>query len=90
MKAPARATERLVELARQDPQFLGCALSRYQQAQDLNAAQLAAWLGCGPGGLTRLSLCRAPDQRSAGFAADVLRIARFAACNPDRLMRVLR
>jgi len=37
-----------------------------------------------------LALCRLPDDKSDGFQQDVRKIAAFAACNPDRLVQVLR
>ena len=85
-----RALDRLVTLARRDPLFVGFALAEYQVAHDLDTAGLAAWLGCGQDALSRLSLCRMPDDRSDRFPDDVSKIARFAPCAPDRLMNLLR
>jgi hypothetical protein len=86
--APAR--DRLVAMARRDPQFVGFALARYQQAHHLDAARLAAWLGCSQGALSRLSLCRLPGDRIEQSSDDVVKIARFAPCNPDSLAHLLR
>jgi hypothetical protein len=86
--APAR--DHLVALARRDPQFIGSALAKYQQEHDLDAARLAAWLGCGQDALLRLSLCRLPGDRIERSPDELLKIARFAPCNPDSLAHLLR
>jgi len=84
------ALRRLVERARQDAFFIGRALSIYQKLHDLDDQQLAQWLECSTDNLNRLALCRLPDDKSDGFQQDVRKIAAFAACNPDRLVQVIR
>jgi hypothetical protein len=90
MSEASPALDRLVALACRDPLFLGCAMADYQLTHDLDASGLAAWLGCSLGALSRLSLCRMPDDHSGRFTDDILKIARFASCNPDRLLQLLR
>jgi hypothetical protein len=90
MSRAAQALDLLVAMARRDPLFLGCGLAQYQLTHNLDAASLAAWLGCGRSALSRLSLCRMPDDRSGRFPDDIIKIARFASCDPDRLMHLLR
>jgi hypothetical protein len=84
------ALRRLVERTRQDAFFVGRALSVYQRLHDLDDPQLAQWLGCSEPDLNRLALCRLPDDKKVGFQQDVRKIAAFAACDPDRLVQLLR
>ena len=86
----AEALRRLVERARQDAFFIGRALAVYQQLHGLDDQQLAQWLECSEADLNRLALCRLPDDKSDGVQRGVRKIAAFAACNPDRLVQVLR
>ena len=86
----AEALRRLVERIRRDAFFIGRALAVYQQLHGLDDQQLAQWLECSTDNLIRLALCRLPDDKSDGFQQDVRKIAAFAACNPDRLVQVLR
>ncbi|MFQ5741083.1 MAG: hypothetical protein ACE5JX_18940 [Acidobacteriota bacterium] len=81
---------RLLERVRRDDFFLGHALSVYQEANNLNDTDLAGWLECSEDLLRRLALCRKPEDQSPRFQEDVRRIADFAQCNPDRLVRLLR
>lgn len=84
------ALRRLVERARQDAFFVGRALAIYQKLHDLDDQQLARWLECSKDNFTRLALCRLPDDKKGGFQQDVRKIATFAACNPDKLVQLLR
>jgi hypothetical protein len=86
----AEALSRLVERARHDVFFVGRALSIYQKLHDLDDQQMAQWLECSKDDLARLALCRLPDDKRDGFQRDVRKIAAFTACNPDRLVQVLR
>jgi hypothetical protein len=85
--AAAAARARLEALARRNPQFLAWALAEYQRAHNLDAQQLADWLGGGPTALSDLSLCSTP--RPVRFERDVQRIAHYAGCDPDRLKQLL-
>jgi hypothetical protein len=80
----------MAERAREDGFFLGRTLSEYQEANSLDDGGLAAVLRCSPEGLSRLLLCRCPDDRAPAFAQQVQAIATFAACNADVLMQLLR
>jgi hypothetical protein len=86
----AEALSRLVERTRQDPFFVGRALAVYQRLHGMDDQQMAQWLECSEDDLARLALCRLPDDKKDGFQRDVRKIAAFAVCNPDRLVRVLR
>ena len=86
----AEALSRLVERARQDAFFVGRALAIYQKLHGLDDQHMAQWLECSEDDLARLALCRLPDDKKDGFQQDVRKIAAFAACNPDRLVQVLR
>lgn len=80
----------MVERARDDAFFLGKMLSEYQEANSLDDRGLAAALRCTPQALSRLVLCRCPDDRAASFAQQVQAIATFAACSADALIQLLR
>lgn len=80
----------MVERARDDAFFLGKTLSEYQEANSLDDRGLAAALRCTPRALSRLVLCRCPDDRAASFAQEVQAVAAFAACSADALMQLLR
>lgn len=80
----------MLERARDDAFFLGKILSEYQEANSLDDPGLAAALRCTPQALSRLVLCRCPDDRAASFAQQVQAIATFAACSADALMLLLR
>ena len=80
----------MVSRARSDGFFLGKALSDYQAASHIDDAALAAELRCAPETLSRLVLCRWPDDRGPRFAQEVREIAAFAPCDADALIRMLR
>ena|SRR6185503_17090931 len=80
----------MVNRARQNAFFLGRTLSEYGQANGLDDAALAAKLGCTRQGLSRLALCRCPDDRDPSFAKDIHAIASFAQCSANALIDVVR
>lgn len=86
----SEALQRLVERARRDAFFVGRALAIYQRLHDMGDPQLAQRLECSVPDLNRLTLCRLPDDKKDSFPQDVRKIAAFAACNPDRLVQLLR
>jgi hypothetical protein len=86
----AEALHRLVERSRQDAFFVGRALAVYQKLHNLDDQQMAQWLECSEDDLKRLALCRLPDDKKDGFQQEVRKVAAFAACNPDRLVQLLR
>ncbi len=80
-------------LARQvstDAFFIGSAFTEYRAMHSINSEMLAEMLGCTTEALTRLSLCRRPDDQAGNFREDVRRVAAFASCNAIRLLQVLR
>ena len=88
-----RANSDLSWLSRQvstDVFFLGSAFAEYQAMHSINDERLAGMLACTGEAFIRLSLCRRPDDRDASFREDVRHIAKFASCNVDRLLQVLR
>jgi hypothetical protein len=86
----AKTRRRLVAKAREDAFFIGRALTVYQRLRDMDDQQLAQWLACSEPDLNRLALCRLPDDQQDRFQQDVRKVATFAACNPDRLIQLLR
>jgi hypothetical protein len=76
--------------AADDSFFLGAALAAYGRALELDEAGLARRLGCAPAELPHLTLCRCPNPDDASFAADVRRIATWAAVDADELMNAVR
>src|SRR5439155_5495036 len=80
----------MVNRARQNTFLLGRTLSEYEQANGLNDAALAAKLGCTREALSRLALCRCPDDRDPSFAKDVQAIASFAPCSANALIGIVR
>jgi hypothetical protein len=80
----------MMEKARADVFFLGKMLSEYQEVNGLDDRGLAAVLRCSLPALSRLILCRCPDDRAAAFAEQVQAIATFGRCNADALMQLFR
>jgi hypothetical protein len=80
----------LVQRASSDAFFLGSALAEYQAAHGIAARKLAKILQCTPKGVARLALCRWPRDHEARFREDLEHIAKFAGCDAERLVQVLR
>ena len=83
----------LDDLARRaalDPYFLGFDLAVYADAETLDDAGLAQALGCEPGALTMIRLCRAPREESAAFRRDVEQVAERFGADAGQLARVVR
>lgn len=81
----------LSSLARQAEQrsaLLAAVLAAYMTREQMNDQELAARLGCSPGTLSRLRLCRVP--RAAHFDDDIARIAVYTGIPVENLARVLR
>lgn len=70
------------------PFFLASALLAYARAERLDDAALADHLGCAPGDLPALFLCRRPA--AATFRADVERIAERFHLDAVRLAEAIR
>ena len=84
--------EHLDELARRmhaDPFFLASALAIYARSEGLDEAALAARLGCRPGTLTMLRLCRRP-QAGARFGREIATIAGRFSVSAELLATVVR
>jgi hypothetical protein len=76
--------------AERDPFFVASALAGYRELAGMTNAELAAWLGGRSGTITRLALCRRPDEDSAMYGDDVKRIASYAGVDAGRLATLLR
>lgn len=84
--------EHLDELARRmqlDPFFLAAALAGYARSEGLGEAALAARLGCPPGTLTMLRLCRRP-QPGARFGREIATIADRFSVSAELLATMVR
>lgn len=75
---------------RSDPFFLASAMEDYAGSEGLDAAGLAAALGCAPDDLGSLGLCRRPRADREHFSDDVRRIAGRFSLSEDRLAEVVR
>jgi len=84
------AIQWLVSRARGDAFFLGQTLAEYQAMHGMDDRELGGMLQCAPEALGRLALCRRPDDQTAEFREDVLRIAALASCSAERLVQLLR
>ena len=81
----------LSNLARQaasKPEFVAHRLAAYQQAKNLDDADLAKQLGCSLDDLTHVRLCMLP--RLDHFDGDVERIANHVHAKADELAMILR
>ncbi|HLH22129.1 MAG TPA: hypothetical protein VK066_06380 [Chloroflexota bacterium] len=86
--------DRLEALARRvqsDPAFLAAALADYAHSEGLDERGLAAALGCLPGQLSRLRLCRRPrDEPTGQLRRDVEQIAARFGVRADVLAEAVR
>lgn len=73
-----------------EPDFVAYALAAYRRQKGLDAAGLAAYLGCPAPALARLALCGRPEGEGPMFAGRVRRIAEYAGCDPAKLASLLR
>ncbi|HEX4607223.1 MAG TPA: hypothetical protein VH092_03375 [Urbifossiella sp.] len=69
------ALDHLAARATTDPAFLAFALAEYARSERLDDAGLAGRLGCRPGDLAAVRLCRAPRSDPDGFRADLTAVA---------------
>jgi hypothetical protein len=83
-----RLLQRAAETAAARPAFLGWALDRFRQAEGLDDAGLARWLGTDPSRLQWLGLCQRP--RPDRFAADVAALSARFSVDPSRLAAAIR
>jgi hypothetical protein len=82
--------EALAARAAAEPFFLASVLAAYAQSEGLDDAGLAAALGCPPGELAMLRLCRAPSAAAEDFWEDVRRIAERFGLDAHRLAEVVK
>lgn len=85
-----RLLRRAAERAGERPFFLAAALLPYARAEGLDDAGLADRLGCAPGDLATLLLCRRPSNEGGRFRMDVERIAERFGLDAPRLAEVVR
>jgi hypothetical protein len=72
------------------PFFLAGALAVFRALRGMTDEQLATFLGCAPGVLSELGLCRRPDPTASTFRADVERVAAYVGAASEQLARLLR
>jgi hypothetical protein len=70
--------------------FLAGYLNEFKIIRGITEEELAQFLGCSPGLLPKLALCRRPDPVSPRFRADVERIAVAFDIRPEHLARLMR
>src|SRR5437867_11215769 len=73
-----------------DAFFLGRALAEYQAMRGIDDRKIAKMLQCTIEALSRLAVCRRPNDQSAKFREEVQRVATFAPCNADQRVQLLR
>ena len=72
------------------PFFMASALAGFKALRGMTDEQLATFLGCAPGALAELGLCRRPDPALSTFRADVEGVAAHVGAASERLARLLR
>jgi hypothetical protein len=72
------------------PAFLAYALAEYGRSERLDAAGIAALLGCSTETLTHLVLCRSPRAPAPLFRRQVALIVQRFSVNPEALAEVVR
>jgi hypothetical protein len=85
-----RAWQLLADRTLDDTFFLGWAVNEYKKANNFNDKQLENWLECSSDNIKKLLLCRLPDDKSEYFQEDVIKIAKYVSCNPDKLIMLIR
>jgi hypothetical protein len=76
--------------AAQNRFFLAEYLTEFRIFRGIAEDELARFLGCSPGLLPKLALCRRPDSESPRFRSDVERIAVAFDMQPSRLVQLIR
>jgi hypothetical protein len=80
----------LVRRLQANPRFMAYALTVYQEQEGFEEEELAQALGIMPEILSRLALCKRPDERSPEFAAQVREIADYTLADEAQLANLLR
>lgn len=93
MTQDATNKSRLTRLARRlqsDPRFMAYALAVYCEQEGIDEEELAQVLGIMPEMMSRLALCKRPDDRSPEFAAQAREIADYTLADESQLANLLR
>jgi len=70
--------------------FFSESLVEFRNIRGMAEDQLVQFLGCSPGVLSKLALCRRPDPESPKFRSDVERIAAVFNMQPGSLVQLIR
>lgn len=82
---------KFVEKTNADRFFVGWSLTQFRALHnDMDEQGLAAFLACGVEQIRQLSMCRQPDSQDDRFQEQIRQIAQFSACNPNRLIQLMR
>jgi hypothetical protein len=73
-----------------DPGRMAAALAAYRTQTGMDEAALAAWLGVDLDRLHGLALCARPARASSPRPEEIVPLAAFVGCDPDRLAALLR
>jgi hypothetical protein len=90
METNKKAMNVLARKAEYRDGFLGAAFHAVAAARRFTAKGVASGVGCSPGNIPRLMLCRVPRDSVEHFDADVRQISQFVGCCADRLANVVR
>jgi hypothetical protein len=82
--------EALAARAAGEPFFLAQVLAVHARSEGLDDAGLAATLGCAPGDMTMLRLCRTPRTDPDDFWDDITCIAERFRLDPEPLAEVVK
>jgi hypothetical protein len=82
--------EALAARAAGEPFFLAQVLAAFAQSEGLDDAGVAAALGCPPGELAMLRLCRTPRTENPEFWEDVSQVAGRFGIDPQRLAEAVK
>ncbi len=89
-KEPNKGLQLAAEKASHDPFFLGHLLSFVAEGVARSGSTLSQRIGCNPGQITRLALCRCPREDGIGFRQDIEKIAAYVGCDAMELAQVVR
>ncbi len=81
--------DRAARALKNDPGVMASALATYRHRTGMSTGVLETWLGMAPSCLWRLALCTRPDPASPTFATEVMDLAAYVRCAPERLRRLL-
>ena len=82
---------RAARRAENDPFYMASALSAYKEAEELDDAALARFLGCSEHDLLSLALCRRPGLAPpAGFGEDITSLVNRFPLDAEHLVHLVR